>query len=489
MGDRPSPIIPIPKQMRLTPGGSAWPSKVVVRCEAGPATAMAGLYESCIHGNSDGSLSIRLSQTEVPSGGYEIDLADNSITVGALDTAGFRHALYTLSQLASEPRAPTGQIRDWPALGVRGFHLNLAAYRRLDVDLTCRIIESAARLKLNTLLVEYGGRFPFQAHAAIRDPTAFSKQDVARLSEVAACNGLEIIPLQQSLAHLEYALSHPSLAHLREREEKTNLLCPADPGSMALVEGLVAELLAAHPHTKWFHLGGDEARKFGQCPRCASAVRESGIGAVYGRYVGTFARRLLDRGIRPILWDDTICAHPDALEHIPKETIIAYWDYIAVADPTPVLIPRMAHALGGPRVVHDWRWGARRKAGTLSEAQADVMRHYSEGVRVRAALGKAYLAEFGPYLGQGFPRWFRALPYLEYFQARGHEVICCPTGMGNGDAENGLPNFRRFDANILTHARRCIANGKTLGLVTTMWYNMPVELIYQPLTWTAQHAW
>jgi hypothetical protein len=489
MGDQPCPIIPIPKQMSVTPGPSAWPSKVVARCETEQAIGFVEKYEGCVRGKADGELSILLSRAELPPGGYEAILAEKSIVVSASDRTGFRHALHTLRQLASEPRMPVGCIRDWPALPVRGFHLNLASYRRLDVDLACRLVESAASLKLNTLLVEYGARFPFRAHAAIQDPIAFSESDVARLTATAADHGIEIIPLQQSLAHLEYALSHSSLAHLRERQEKANLLCPAHPQSMVLVKTLVSEILAAHPQTRRFHLGGDEARKFGQCSRCAAAVRESGVGGVYGRYMGELARWLLDKGVRPILWDDTICAHPDALEHIPKETIIAYWDYIAVADPTPVLIPRMAHALGGPRVVHDWRWSTRRKAGTLSEAQIEVMQNYSQPVRMSSSLGKAYLAEFGAYLGEGYPRWFRALPYLEYYQARGHEVICCPSGMGNGDTKDGLPNFRRFDANISTHARRCIANGKALGLVTTMWYNMAAELMYQPLARTAQHAW
>jgi hypothetical protein len=489
MGDQPCPVIPIPREMSLKPGAGPWPAKAVVHCRADQARLLAAQYESCFHGDPAACLAIELSPADLPPGGYEIDLNENSITVSSSDESGFRHALLTLTQLASEPRAVIGRIRDCPSLRVRGLHLNLAAYRRLDADQACRLIASAAGLKLNTLLVEYGPRFPFQTHPAIKDALAFSESDVARLADTAARHGVDIIPLQQSLAHLDYALAHPSLAHLRERQEKDNLLCPADPRSMTLVKALISEILSAHPLTKSFHIGADEARKFGQCSRCSGLVAQSGIGAVYGRYVGEIARWLLDKGIRPVLWDDTLCAHPDALDYIPRETVIAYWDYIAVADPTPVLIPRMAHALGGPRVVHDWRWTARRKTGVLTPVQIDVMQHYSQPVRVSSALGKAYLAEFGPYLGKETPRWFRALPYLEYYQDRGHEVICCPTGMGNGDSRGGLPNFPRLDANIATHAHRCIANGHALGLITTMWYNMPAELIYQPLVRTAQCAW
>lgn len=190
-----------------------------------------------------------------------------------------------------------------------------------------------------------------------------------------------------------------------------------------------------------------------------------------------------------MVWDDTLCAYPAAFECLPTETILAYWDYIAVADPTPVLIPRMSHACGGPRVAHDWRWSVRPKRGRISDVQAQVMKGYSQAARLNSALGSKFLREFGSYLGQGFPKWIRALPYLEYYQDRGHEVITSPTGMGNGDTVDGVPNFDRFGHNIQTHARRCKENAGALGMITTMWYNLPPELLYQPLIRTAQCAW
>src|SRR5262249_29960671 len=158
-------------------------------------------------------------------------------------------------------------------------------------------------------------------------------------------------------------------------------------------------------------IGGDEARKIGVCERCSAAANDVGIGGLYGRYIGELSRWVLEQGLRPIVLDDTLCAFPDALEHLPKETIIDYWDYIAVADPTPVLIPRMAHVEGAPRVVHDWRWNIQKRRGPLSEVQIEVMKNYSKPARLPAALGKRYMKEFVRYLGDRFPKWTRALPY------------------------------------------------------------------------------
>ncbi|MFQ5424776.1 MAG: hypothetical protein ACE5F9_12455, partial [Phycisphaerae bacterium] len=68
-------------------------------------------------------------------------------------------------------------------------------------------------------------------------------------------------------------------------------------------------------------------------------------------------------------------------------------------------------------------------------------------------------------------------------------VITSPTGMGNGDTQQGVPNFARFERNIRTHAERCKANSRALGMITTAWYNVPPEMLYHGLVLTAQWAW
>lgn len=372
-------------------------------------------------------------------------------------------------------------------LSIRGFHLNFESYRRMGLKEAVRLVDLAAEHRLNTLLVEYGPRRPFERYPELQAPDALSRQDIDRLTSLAEAGGLQIVPLQQSAAHLDYVLSQARFAALRERSEKHSLLCPAHPDALPLIRELIAEIRLLHPRATKMHIGGDEARKMGACPRC----RATGLspGELYGRHMGSLSRLVLELGCRPIVWDDTFCAFPSALEHLARETIIDYWDYIAVADPTPVLIPRMSHANGGPRVAHDWRWmlsGDRRR---LSAVQDGVMRHYSHPTLLRWALGRTYLREFGRYLGDGFPKWIRALPYLEYYQDRGFDVITSPTGMGNGDMEDGTPNIARFAANIALHGKRCKENGRALGLITTAWYNMPPEMLEQPLIQTAQTAW
>jgi len=489
MGDKPCPVLPVPKTTDLQPGASPWPRRIDVTARGSLAASFADRFRGVLSGPGELPMQLVLVDAEAKPGGYKLDLTAGLITVSAADAPGFRHALQTLRQLASEPFMPLGVITDWPDLRLRGFHLNLESYRRMNAHQATAFIETAARFKLNAVLVEYGPRFPFERCPWLRDDLALTFDEIEQLSAAAREHGVELIPLQQSLAHLEYALRHEPLRELRENPDRPNLMCPCHPGSLELFKKLAAEVLARHDHATHFHLGGDEARKVGRCDRCRAALRDGAIGDLYGRYIGEAARWLLDQGVRPIVWDDTLCAYPDAFQHLPKELIIDYWDYIAVADPTPILIPRMAHLEGAPRVAHDWSWTLPNRRGRLAPVQAKVMRDYSSPCRLKSALGRRYMQEYGPYLGDAFPRWIRALPYLEYYQARGHDTVTSPTGMGNGDTADGIPNFERFDHNIQTHARRCKANARALGLITTAWYNMPPELLYQPLLRTAQCVW
>jgi hypothetical protein len=371
-------------------------------------------------------------------------------------------------------------------LRIRGFHLNFESYRRMGIREALRLVELAGQNKLNTLLVEYGPRRPFKAHPELQSHAALSVEEVSRLIAAAGDCGLEIIPLQQSTAHLEYVIGHERFAGLRERPERGNLLCPAHPESLTLIKELIREIRELHPQSKMIHLGGDEARKIGQCPRCCASGKS--LADLYGAHMGALAKYALELGCRPIVWDDTFCALPRSLDHLPKETIINYWDYIAVADPTPVLIPRMAHANGGPRVAHDWRWMFSFGHATLSDVQRGVMKHYSHPSILGLTLGRDYLERFGPYLGDGFPRWIKALPYLEYYQDLGFDVITSPTGMGNGDMKDGRPNFARFTVNIAVHAKRCKENGRALGMITTAWYDMPPDMLEPSLLQTGEAA-
>jgi hypothetical protein len=154
-------------------------------------------------------------------------------------------------------------------------------------------------------------------------------------------------------------------------------------------------LIQAHPPGRHLHIGGDEARKIGRCAPCGEAVVREGVGGLYGRYIGDLARWALSQGRRPIIWDDTVCAYPDALAFLPKETIIAYWDYIAVADPTPVLIrvwptPPAVRA----NVAHHWSWLSPWRRRQITDGWRDAAKRIAS-VQPKVRAWRRLFREFG----------------------------------------------------------------------------------------------
>jgi len=86
---------------------------------------------------------------------------------------------------------------------------------------------------------------PFSgALADCASPYAFSAADVAQVVQRAAALDLEVIPLVQTLGHLEFALKHARRAALREDPHDFGTLCPTSTAAATLVQDLLTQVRA-----------------------------------------------------------------------------------------------------------------------------------------------------------------------------------------------------------------------------------------------------
>ena len=420
--------------------------------------------------------------TALGSEAYRVDIAPQGVTVTAGAHRGFLHALSTLRQLRDGPCLPVGSAADYPRLGMRGIQLMFECFRQLDIDGVLALLDTAAKLKLNTVLLEFGDRFPFEKHAAIRAPSAFTRAEVRRMVEHAQANGIEAIPLLQSLGHLNYMLRHDAYADVREEDEKRQQMCPSNDRSFALYTELAEEVLDLFPGCTNMHIGADETRQLGVCPRCAASSK----GELYARHTNKVCEWLSARGITPIIWDDMLCAHPDAMEALHPSAAIMYWDYWTTAVPSPLLVARYDRA-GKRAIVCDERWSDEWRT-ELDSTTAGVLDHFAGPVRLEDDLTGNYMTVYGDYLGESLPKFIRAFPYLEYYQDKGRRVIGGPSCSGNRSMWYTLPPFPRHNENIKSFADRCIEAGAA-GLITTAWYNRLPELLYHGMIVTAESTW
>lgn len=209
-----------------------------------------------------------------------------------------------------------------------GIHLDLK-YHMPDKRYLLQWLEALPRWGINAVLIEYEDKFPFESRAFLRDPDAFTPAELAEFLATARRAGLTVIPLVQSLSHLEFALGCDRLAGLREAPDIPTQACPSNPQAVEFILEIMGEVMAYHADDELFHCGGDEAWSLGTCPRCAARAERLGAAGLWADHQRKIARFVVESGKRPILWDDVFWPDPAAAGRadLPAGTILHAWDY------------------------------------------------------------------------------------------------------------------------------------------------------------------
>ena len=209
---------------------------------------------------------------------------------------------------------------------VKGFHLDMRT-QVMTPEAIKMFVQRAAQDGMNTLLLEYEATFPFEKHATLCNKYAYTRQEINDIIAFCTSLGVDVIPLQNCFGHCEYILRHHRYSSLREDKKEVSQVCPVkfDEARRVFTE-IFSEIAAAHP-SKYIHIGADETRLLGHCPRCARKVKEKGVSQLFVDYVSLMCKIVSDLGKTPIIWADMILQHPEALQQLPKDLIILDWNY------------------------------------------------------------------------------------------------------------------------------------------------------------------
>ena len=213
-----------------------------------------------------------------------------------------------------------------PAVNVRALHIDLKGcvpeFNRL-----LRQLEVYAAAHYNAVLFEWEDMFPW-SDCSLRCGCAYTREEIRQLGRRCKELGMEIIPLVQSLGHMENVLSREQYRHLQEVPGDSGCTDPLNPGSVPLICGMIDEILALLPSVRHFHLGGDEAMTFGQGRGGAEFMEKYGRAELYLQHICKLTSYLNARSIRPLLWADMIVKWEDAeLMRIAGEADLVAWGY------------------------------------------------------------------------------------------------------------------------------------------------------------------
>ncbi|WP_308990400.1 family 20 glycosylhydrolase [Mariniflexile litorale] len=209
---------------------------------------------------------------------------------------------------------------------VKGFHLDLRI-QVMTPEALKKLANELSEMGINTLVMEWEGTYPYEKHAVISNEYSYTREEVKDF--IAHCDGLgiKVIPLQQSLGHVEYILRNPRYSNLKEDRKDISQLCPMEAmESKALFRDLFSDLVETHT-SDYIHIGGDETYLLGHCEKCQVKVKEEGKSKLFVDYMKMITELVIELGKKPVMWADIILKHPEAAAELPKETIFIDWNY------------------------------------------------------------------------------------------------------------------------------------------------------------------
>ncbi|HKV33664.1 MAG TPA: family 20 glycosylhydrolase, partial [Pyrinomonadaceae bacterium] len=104
-----------------------------------------------------------------------------------------------------------------------------------------------------------------------------------------------------------------------------DVLSPQQEGSYKLIADWYRELNELFP-SQFFHIGADETFELGQ-GQSREQARTRGVGAIYFEHLNRVRELLKPYNRKLIFWGDIALNHPDLIGNIPKDLIVANWDY------------------------------------------------------------------------------------------------------------------------------------------------------------------
>ncbi|HYK43971.1 MAG TPA: beta-N-acetylhexosaminidase, partial [Parafilimonas sp.] len=220
-------------------------------------------------------------------------------------------------------QSATAQAKDFI---VKGFHLDLRI-QVMKMDALKAFAKKLSEQGINTLVMEWEATYPFETHPLIPNKYAYTKDEIRSFISYCGSIGIDVIPLQQSFGHVEYILRHERYKDLREDQKDYSQVCPLQAeGDKQLFTDLFTELAATHP-SKYFHIGGDETYLLGHCDKCKAMAAKEGTSKLYIDHIKMLCDIVISLGKIPVMWADIALKHPEALQLLPKQTILVDWNY------------------------------------------------------------------------------------------------------------------------------------------------------------------
>ncbi|CAA9335255.1 MAG: GH20, partial [uncultured Gemmatimonadaceae bacterium] len=273
--------------------------------------------------------------------GYVLLAERGRVEIVAASAAGVFYGAQTLKQLvagdSARARLAGARIRDWPAMRWRGVHDDVSRGPVPTLEFQKKQIRTLAAYKLNVYSPYLEHTLAYRSHPLLAPPGgALTREEAQALVAYGRRYHVEVIPEQQSFGHMHHALKWEKYAPLGATEHG-HALAPTQPGSLALVRELYAEVDSAFPG-RFLHVGMDETFELGRGQTAAQVQRE-GLGPAYVGFLRGVEAALRPLGRKLLYWGDVGSNHPELVPTLPKAMIAVPWVYDTATSYDKWLLP------------------------------------------------------------------------------------------------------------------------------------------------------
>jgi hypothetical protein len=219
---------------------------------------------------------------------------------------------------------------------IRSIQMDLA--RQMEtVEFIKEFAGFAARNGYNSLTLYLEGRIRTPSFPYPTAGESYTPEQIAEVVGYAATIGVDTIPVVSTLGHAEQFLKHPQLAHLGETRAPfagrfgpglARVFCPSQDATYDFLSSYLAEVSRLFP-SPYFHVGCDETWDIGCCELCQERLRRGESQAdIYAKHLVKIHRIVAgELGKKMIIWDDMFEFYPEALKVVPRDVILACWQY------------------------------------------------------------------------------------------------------------------------------------------------------------------
>lgn len=208
----------------------------------------------------------------------------------------------------------------------RGFMLDISRDRVPTMRTLRLIVDILARYRYNQFQLYMEHTFAYTGHEDVwEEADPMTAPEIKKLQAYCEMQGLELVPNQNTFGHMERWLTQPSYNPLAKYpkggaitpwhtiKEYPTTLNPSNPGSIALVQELLDELLPNFS-SGLVNIGCDESFE----------IEDPQEYLTFLMQIAQIARK---HNKRPMFWGDIVLRHPELVPRLPKDMIALDWGY------------------------------------------------------------------------------------------------------------------------------------------------------------------